>query len=143
MGSMNKVILLGYLGKDAEVRYTPGGAAVAKFSMATTEVRTNKAGQRQERTEWHNIELWGKPAESLSGYLVKGKQVCVEGRLQTDKYQGREGGTKYFTKVRADRVVLLGGGSGNGGGRRQEEHEAEPQAVGAGVGHDPDDDIPF
>jgi len=85
MGSVNKVILIGNLGRDAEVRYTPGGAAIAKFSLATTEVWNDKAGQRQERTEWHNVDLWGKQAESLSEYLQKGKQVFVEGRLQSRK----------------------------------------------------------
>jgi single-stranded DNA-binding protein len=85
MGSVNKVILIGNLGRDAEVRYTPGGAAIAKFSIATTEVWNDKAGQRQERTEWHNVDLWGKQAESLSEYLQKGKQVFIEGRLQSRK----------------------------------------------------------
>src|SRR5947208_12325550 len=110
MGSVNKVILVGNLGRDAELRYTPGGAAVSKFSVATTEVWNDKSGQRQERTEWHNIDLWGKQAESLSGYLVKGKQVYVEGRLQTDEYTDKEGNKRKTTRVRCDRVVLLGGG---------------------------------
>ena len=79
MGSVNKVILVGNLGRDAELRYTPGGAAVSKFSLATTEVWTDKQGQRQERTEWHNIDLWGKQAESLNEYLRKGKQVYMRG----------------------------------------------------------------
>ena len=89
MGSVNKVILVGNLGRDAELRYTPGGAAVATFNIATTEVWNDKAGQRQERTEWHSIDLWGKQAESLTEYLVKGKQVYVEGRLQTDEWTTR------------------------------------------------------
>ena len=110
MGSVNKVILVGNLGRDAELRYTPGGAAVAKFSLATTEVWTDKSGSRQERTEWHNIDLWGKQAESLAEYLVKGKQVYVEGRLQTDEYNDKEGVKRKSTRVRCDRVVLLGGG---------------------------------
>src|SRR2546429_152396 len=83
MGSVNKVILVGNLGRDAELRYTPGGAAVATINMATTEVWNDKAGQRQEKTEWHRVVLWGKSAESLAEYLVKGKQIYVEGRLQT------------------------------------------------------------
>jgi single-strand DNA-binding protein len=110
MGSVNKVILVGNLGRDAELRYTPTGAAVSKFSVATTEVWNDKSGQRQERTEWHNIDLWGKQAETLSGYLVKGKQVYVEGRLQTDEYTDKEGNKRKTTRVRCDRVVLLGGG---------------------------------
>src|SRR4030095_4797592 len=115
MGSVNKVILVGNLGRDAELRYTPGGAAVSKFSIATTEVWDDKGGQRQERTEWHNIDLWGKQAESLSEYLVKGKQVYVEGRLQTDEYTDKEGQKRKSTKVRCERVVRLAGGGGGGG----------------------------
>src|SRR5262245_9445324 len=152
MGSVNKVILVGNLGRDAELRYTPSGAAVAKFSLATTEVWNDKGGQRQERTEWHNIDLWGKQAESLSEYLVKGKQVYIEGRLQTDEYTDKEGIKRKSTRVRCDRVVLLGGGSGSGA--RSQPRSA---AVGAGAGggggeHEPmgepiseltDDDIPF
>ena len=152
MGSVNKVILVGNLGRDAELRYTPGGAAVSKFSLATTEVWNDKSGQRQERTEWHNIDLWGKQAESLSGYLVKGKQVYVEGRLQTDEYTDKEGNKRKRTRVRCDRVVLLSGG-GRGAGAsvgpmsRTEDHMGGgpppvPEAPGAS---EPltDDDIPF
>ena len=150
MGSVNKVILVGNLGRDAELRYTPGGAAVSKFSLATTEVWNDKGGQRQERTEWHNIDLWGKQAESLSEYLVKGKQVYVEGRLQTDEYTDKEGVKRKSTKVRCDRVVLLGGGGGRGGGYSRGGEESMAGApVGAGApGSDvseplTDDDIPF
>ncbi len=143
MGSVNKVILVGNLGRDAELRYTPGGSAVAKFSIATTEVWNDKSGQRQERTEWHNIDLWGKQAESLSEYLTKGKQVYVEGRLQTDEYTDKDGNKRKSTKVRCDRVVLLSGG---GGGRRESvdrgdmgSHTPAPESS------EPltDDDIPF
>jgi single-strand DNA-binding protein len=146
MGSVNKVILVGNLGRDAELRYTPGGAAVAKFSIATTEMWNDKAGQRQERTEWHNIDLWGKQAETLSEYLVKGKQVYVEGRLQTDEYTDKEGTKRKSTKVRCDRVVLLGGG---GGGRNQSIDRSGGDSM---ASHAPapdmgeplsDDDIPF
>jgi single-strand DNA-binding protein len=150
MGSVNKVILVGNLGRDAEVRYTPGGAAVAKFSLATTEVWNDKGGQRQERTEWHNIDLWGKQAESLSEYLVKGKQVYVEGRLQTDEYTDKEGVKRKSTRVRCDRVVLLGGGgSGRGAGgysRGAEEHVGgaqQPASVAEAAEPLTDDDIPF
>ena len=148
MGSVNKVILVGNLGRDAEVRYTPGGAAVAKFSIATTEVWNDKAGQRQERTEWHNIDLWGKQAESLSEYLVKGKQVYVEGRLQTDEYTDKEGQKKKSTKVRCERVVLLGGG-GRGSGGSSERTDRSTGGGGTSASHDDtsepltDDDIPF
>jgi single-strand DNA-binding protein len=112
MGSVNVATLIGHLGRDAEVRYTSGGAAVANFSMATTEVWTDRSGQRQERTEWHTVELWGKTAEALADYLVKGKQVYVSGRIQTDEYTDREGVKRRATKIRGERVVLLGGGSG-------------------------------
>jgi single-strand DNA-binding protein len=145
MGSVNKVILVGNLGRDAELRYTPGGAAVSKFSLATTEVWTDKQGQRQERTEWHNIDLWGKQAESLNEYLRKGKQVYIEGRLQTDEYTDKEGAKRKSTKVRCDRVVLLGGG---GGGRGASMDRGEPVGGGAAPHAEPsepltDDDIPF
>lgn len=109
MGAVNKVILIGNLGRDAELRYTPAGAAVAKFSLATTETWNDKAGQRQERTEWHRIDLWGKSAEALAEFLVKGKQVYVEGKLQTDEYTDKDGHKQKSTKVRAERIVLLGG----------------------------------
>jgi len=152
MGSVNKVILVGNLGRDAEVRYTPGGAAVARFSIATTEVWNDKSGQRQERTEWHNIDLWGKQAESLSEYLVKGKQVYVEGRLQTDEYTDKEGQKRKSTKVRCERVVLLGGGGGggrSGGGGYDRGGESRGGGGGSTASHDDvsepltDDDIPF
>jgi single-strand DNA-binding protein len=146
MGSVNKVILVGNLGRDAELRYTPGGAAVSKFSLATTEVWNDKQGQRQERTEWHNIDLWGKQAESLNEYLRKGKQVYVEGRLQTEEWTDKEGAKRKTTKVRGDRIVLLGGGGG--GGRGASTDRGEP--MGGGAPHaepssEPltDDDIPF
>ena len=118
MGSVNKVILVGNLGRDAELRYTPGGAAVATLNMATTEVWNDKAGQRQEKTEWHRVVLWGKSAESLTEYLTKGKQIYVEGRLQTRQWDDKDGNKRYTTEIRGDRVVLLGGGGGGAGGAR-------------------------
>jgi single-strand DNA-binding protein len=118
MGSVNKVILVGNLGRDAELRYTPGGAAVATLNMATTEVWNDKSGQRQEKTEWHRVVLWGKTAESLNEYLTKGKQIYVEGRLQTRQWDDKDGNKRYTTEIRGDRIVLLGGGGGGarGGG---------------------------
>jgi single-strand DNA-binding protein len=144
MGSVNKVILVGNLGRDAELRYTPGGAAVSKFSVATTETWNDKAGQRQERTEWHNIDLWGKQAETLTEYLVKGKQVYVEGRLQTDEYTDKDGVKRKSTKIRCERVVLLGGGAGRGAGTSRAAGGAVAVPSGAEA-TDPltDDDIPF
>ena len=114
MGSVNKVILVGNLGRDAELRYTPGGAAVATLNMATTEVWNDKGGQRQEKTEWHRVVLWGKTAESLNEYLTKGKQIYVEGRLQTRQWDDKDGNKRYTTEIRGDRIVLLGGGGGGG-----------------------------
>ena len=116
MGSVNKVILVGNLGRDAELRYTPGGAAVATLNMATTEVWNDKSGQRQEKTEWHRVVLWGKTAESLSEYLTKGKQIYVEGKLQTRQWDDKDGNKRYTTEIKGDRVVLLGGGGGGGRG---------------------------
>ena len=115
MGSVNKVILVGNLGRDAELRYTPGGAPVATINLATTEVWNDKGGQRQEKTEWHRVVLWGKTAESLNEYLTKGKQIYVEGRLQTRQWDDKDGNKRYTTEIRGDRVVLLGGGGGGGG----------------------------
>jgi single-strand DNA-binding protein len=150
MGSVNKVILVGNLGRDAELRYTPGGAAVSKFSLATTEVWNDKSGQKQERTEWHNIDIWGKQAETLTEYLRKGKQVYVEGRLQTDEYTDKEGVKRKSTKIRGDRIVLLGGGGGGGrggGGYAREEATGghAPAPSGGEAPSEPltDDDIPF
>jgi single-strand DNA-binding protein len=143
MGSVNKVILVGNLGRDAELRYTPGGAAVATINMATTEVWNDKGGQRQEKTEWHRVVLWGKTAESLNEYLTKGKQIYVEGRLQTRKWQDKDGQDKYTTEIRGDRVVLLGGG---GGGRQQQRAAAAPgmeDPMGEPMAEITDDDIPF
>src|SRR3954471_1820105 len=119
MGSVNKVILVGNLGRDAELRYTPGGAPVATLNLATTEVWNDKGGQKQEKTEWHRIVLWGKSAESLNEYLVKGKQIYVEGRLQTRQWDDKDGNKRYTTEIRGDRIVLLGGAGGGGGGARQ------------------------
>lgn len=155
MGSVNRVILVGNLGRDAELRYTPGGAPVATLNLATTEVYKDKEGQRKEQTEWHRVIVWGKTAESLNEYLTKGKQIYVEGRLQTRKWEekGGEPGDKpvmrYTTEVKADRIVLLGGGSGQragggGGGRFEREHgEAAPAETPSQPVEITDDDIPF
>jgi single-strand DNA-binding protein len=147
MGSVNKVILVGNLGRDAELRYTPGGSAVAKFSLATTEKWNDKSGGQQERTEWHNIDLWGKQAESLTEYLRKGKQVYIEGRLQTDEYTDKEGIKRKTTRVRCDKVVLLGSRGGGGMDRGGEAMSSGSGSTGSGHGEaaEPltDDDIPF
>jgi len=155
MGSVNKVILVGNLGRDAELRYTPGGAAVATLNLATTEVWNDKGGQRQEKTEWHRIVLWGKQAESLQEYLTKGKQIYVEGRLQTRQWDDKDGNKRYTTEIRGDRIVLLGGGGGGGrsggGGYGGGASRGGGEDMGGGHGPGPDageqpltdDDIPF
>ena len=144
MGSVNKVILVGNLGRDAELRYTPGGAAVATLSLATTEIWNDKEGQRQEKTEWHRVILWGKQAETLNQYLQKGKQIYVEGRLQTRQWDDKDGNKRYTTEVRGDRVVLLSSGSGGGGGSRGGSMRSEmPQGETDAVPELSEDDIPF
>jgi single-strand DNA-binding protein len=151
MGSVNKVILVGNLGRDAELRYTPGGAAVATLNLATTEVFKDREGQKKEDTQWHRVILWGKTAESLQDYLTKGKQIYVEGKLQTRKWKDKDGNDKYTTEVRGDRVVLLSGGArGDGAGRGEGGGRSTPAAA-DDFGHpEPggsveltDDDIPF
>jgi single-strand DNA-binding protein len=157
MGSVNKVILVGNLGRDAELRYTPGGAAVATLNLATTEVFKDREGQKKEDTQWHRVILWGKTAETLQDYLTKGKQIYVEGKLQTRKWKDKDGNDKYTTEVRGDRVVLLSGGGGSrgesGGGSERSSRSSSSgfggsddgmnQAEGAGSVELTDDDIPF
>ncbi len=146
VGSVNKVILVGNLGRDAELRYTPGGAAVATLNLATTEVWNDRNSQRQEKTEWHRVVLWGKQAESLQEYLTKGKQIYVEGRLQTRQWDDKDGNKRYTTEIKADRITLLGGGGGGGrGGGGAMDRGGSP---GPGMDEPPmepitDDDIPF
>ena len=166
MGTVNKVIIVGNLGRDAEVRYTPGGAAVANLNLATTDIWNDKAGQRQERTEWHRVAVWGKQAETLAEYLTKGKQIYVEGSLQTRQWDDRDGNKRYTTEIRADRIVLLGGRGGGGepgggdyGSRGSSPSGSSPSAPAAPGGSAPggsapggsapvppdltEDDIPF
>lgn len=107
--SVNKVILLGRLGQDPELKYTPSGTAVCNFSMATSENWNDKSGQKQERTEWHRIVVWGKLAELCNQYLSKGRQAYVEGRLQTRSWDDKTGGKRYTTEVNASTVQFIGG----------------------------------
>jgi single-strand DNA-binding protein len=151
MGSVNKVILVGNLGRDAELRYTPGGAAVATLNLATTEVWNDKAGQKQEKTEWHRVVVWGKSAETLSEYLTKGKQIYVEGRLQTRQWDDKEGNKRYTTEIRGDRIVLLSSGGGGMGAARSQQQRTAPassgeqhmEPMGEPINELTDDDIPF
>jgi single-strand DNA-binding protein len=108
MSGVNKVILVGHLGSDPEIRYTSGGTPVGNFRMATTERWMSKNGERAERTEWHRIVVWGKLAEICAEYLTKGKQVYVEGRLQTRQWQDKEGVKRFTTEVTATNMVMLG-----------------------------------
>lgn len=114
MASVNKVILVGNLGRDPEMRYMPSGDALASFSIATTDSWKDKNGQKQERTEWHRISMFGKQAEVAGEYLKKGSSVYIEGRLQTRKWQDKEGNERQTTEVVADRMQMLGGRSGGG-----------------------------
>jgi single-strand DNA-binding protein len=121
---VNKVILLGNLGADPDLRYTPSGQAVCHLSVATHESWNDKNGQRQERTEWHRVIAWGKRAEVCSKYLTKGRQVFVEGRLQHRSYDDKDGIKRYTTEVVADNVQFIGGGGG-------EDRRSEPSADGS------------
>lgn len=113
--SVNKVILLGRLGQDPELKYTPGGSAVCNFSLATTESWTDKSGQKQEKTEWHRVVVWGKLAELCNQYLAKGRQAFLEGRLQTRSWDDKDGNKKYTTEILASTVQFIGGASAGAG----------------------------
>jgi single-strand DNA-binding protein len=116
MAGVNKVILIGNLGKDPELRYTPSGQPTANFSLATTERWTDKNGQKQERTEWHNIVAWGKLAELVNQYLKKGRSAYVEGRISTRSWDDRDGNKKYRTEIVANQIQFLGGSPGQPAG---------------------------
>ena len=116
MASVNKVILIGNLGRDPETRYTTSGDAVTNLRIATTETWKDKSGEKQEKTEWHTVVLFGRQAEIAGEYLKKGRSVYIEGRLQTRKYTDKEGVEKYSTEIVGDRMQLLGGREGGGGG---------------------------
>jgi single-strand DNA-binding protein len=114
--SLNKVMIIGNLGRDPELRYTQSGSAVANLNIATNESWVDKNQQMQERTEWHRVVVWGRQAENCEKYLAKGRQVYVEGRLQTREWQDKDGVTKYTTEIVAQNVQFLSGGAGGGGG---------------------------
>ena len=139
MASVNKVILLGNLGRDPEVRFTQGGTPVANFTMATTDRWSDPSGEKKEKTEWHRIVVWGKQAEIAGEYLRKGRPVFVEGSLQTREWTDRDGNKRYTTEVRAQRLQLLGRPDDRGaaGGGPAADEAPEPSAEIA------DDDIPF
>jgi single-strand DNA-binding protein len=159
MASVNKVILLGNLGRDPETRYTTGGDAVCNLNIATSETWKDKSGEKQEKTEWHRVVLFGRTAEIAGEYLKKGRSVYIEGRLQTKKYTDKDGVEKYSTEIVGDRMQLIGsareGGGGDaefsapagGGGRRESGAPAGGGGKPAGGAKknvdDFDDDIPF
>jgi len=156
MKSVNKVILVGNLGKDPEIKYTPQGTPVAKFSLATNERFKDKDGNWQDRTEWHNIVLWQRLAEIAGEYLKKGSKVYIEGRLRTDSWDDKQTGQKkYMTNIVGNDLVLLSGrgegGSDFGGGSRGassggtnfDQRSPEPEPAPAGNGPITDEDIPF
>lgn len=149
MASLNKVMLIGNLGKDPEVRYTASGTAVASFSLATSEKFKNKSGEWEEKTEWHNVTLWARLAEIAGEYLSKGKTVYIEGRLQTRKWQDRDGKDRYTTEIVGEKMQMLSGrGEGGGGGRQGGGRPGSDEHGGGGPSYEepvfnPDDDIPF
>lgn len=152
-GGVNKAIIVGNLGKDPEVRFTPGGQAVANFTIATNESWKDKSGAQQERTEWHRIVVWGKLAELCGEYLKKGRQAYVEGRLQTREWTDKEGKKNYTTEIVANQVQFLGGRDGAGAGpRAAQTNGQEFGAAPPGMDEGPppphnsggaDEDIPF
>jgi len=163
MGSVNKVILVGNLGADPELKYTPTNRPVCNLSVATNEAWKNKDGEKQEKTEWHRVQVWGDQAENCQKFLTKGRMVYLEGRLQTRSWEDKDGKKRYTTEIVADRVVFLGGGDGAGAGaaagqssgrRGWGEQQEMPNTGGAGKhrevkASDPlpgdydDTDIPF
>ena len=167
MGSVNKVILLGNLGANPELKFLPSGQPVAEMRIATTEVFRDRNEQQQEKTEWHRIVVYGKQAENCAKYLAKGRQVYLEGRIQTRSWDDKEGKKQYMTEVVANQIVFIGGGrgqgdeagrpgpdagygaegGGGGGGRGGYGRQQEPPSQAADVpdfgGGAADDDIPF
>jgi single-strand DNA-binding protein len=149
MASVNKVIIVGNLGRDPETRYLPSGEAVTNISVATTDKWKDKAsGEMKEATEWHRVSFFGRQAEIAGEYLKKGSQVYVEGQLRTRKYE-KDGQTHYATEIRADRMQMLGSRAGGGEPRGEPRGDAPPKAAGApakkpaGKFDDMEDDIPF
>jgi single-strand DNA-binding protein len=139
MAGVNKAILIGNLGADPELRYTTGGAAVTELRIATSRRYTTKDGTAQEDTQWHRVVVWGKQAENCKEYLAKGRQVYVEGRLQTRQWEDRDGNKRYTTEIVAEQIQFLGGRGGGAGG----SDEAPPPGDHDAPSNFGDDDIPF
>lgn len=148
MASVNKVILVGNLGRDPELRYIPSGQAVANFTLATNDRWRDKEGNNQERTEWHRIVVWGKSAENCAQYLQKGRSVYIEGRLQTREWEDKDGNKRQTTETIAQTVQFLGG-RGGAGGESDGGHAGDSGSFGAGSGSGessgppPSSDVPF
>lgn len=144
MAGLNKVILIGNLGRDPELRYTQGGQAVANFTLATTESITKRDGEREDRTEWHRIVAWGKLAEICGEYLSKGKQIYLEGRIQTREWEDKEGNKRWTTEIVARNMQMLGRRSeGTGAGDPGEASEPSSGSSGPAEVSGNGDDIPF
>lgn len=158
MASLNRVLIIGNLGQDPELRYTPNQVAVATLNVATTDYRPGADGQRQETTEWHRVVVWNKQAENCAKYLAKGRTVFVEGKLQTRSWEDKNGQKRYTTEIVAQNVQFLGGAGGsqarergemghvpaNSQGNGQSGSDISGSQSGAGGGYDPTlDDIPF
>ena len=141
MSGVNKVILVGNLGSDPTMRYTSGGTAVANFNIATSETFKNKSGEKETRTEWHRVIAWARLAEICNEYLKKGKQVYIEGRLQTRSWDDKDGNKKYTTEVVANNMVMLGR-AGETGDVPPPQDMPETESVSQAAGGD-DDDLPF
>jgi single-strand DNA-binding protein len=149
MASVNKVILVGNLGRDPELRYIPSGQAVANFTLATNDRWRDKEGNNQERTEWHRIVVWGKSAENCAQYLQKGRSVYIEGRLQTREWEDKDGNKRQTTETIAQTVQFLGGRGGAGGGAESgggPAGDSGSSGAGSGGGQSsgpPSSDVPF
>ena len=143
---MNKIIVIGHLGRDPEMRYTPNGQAVTSFSVASSRRYTTSSGEQKEETEWFNVSAWGKLGETCNQYLAKGRQVYVEGRLSSRTYEGRDGQTRTSLDISLTDVQFLGGrgGDGDGANFNSSPYEAEAGAMAGDVSdNDPVDDLPF
>jgi single-strand DNA-binding protein len=143
MASVNRVILVGNLGRDPELRYIQSGQAVANFTLATNDRWRDKEGNNQERTEWHRIVVWGKSAENCAQYLQKGRSVYVEGRLQTREWEDKEGNKRQTTEVVAQTVQFLGGRGGAGGGSAGDSDSFGSGSGSGGSSGPPPSDVPF
>ncbi len=145
-GSVNKVILIGNLGKDPEVRYLEGGTAVANFPLATSETYKNRNGEMTTSTEWHNIVVWRRLAEITEKYLKKGNKVYIEGKLRTRSWQDQDGNTRYTTEIVADNLTMLGGkadGEQNPSNTKQQGDSSVQEPNSDFIANDDDDDLPF